>query len=79
VTPLMLAEALAGRSSIDSGAWAELEPPRTEVAGRGLAAGQGSRSCPKICLLLEETLQRISEHGFELELASPTACLQPVN
>ncbi|MEU5273296.1 GNAT family N-acetyltransferase [Streptomyces hygroscopicus] len=30
-TPAMLAEALAGRSPIDTGWWAELEPPTTEV------------------------------------------------
>ncbi|WP_369395428.1 GNAT family N-acetyltransferase [Streptomyces sp. CG1] len=30
-TPAMLAEALAGRSPIDGGWWAELEPPVTEV------------------------------------------------
>jgi ribosomal protein S18 acetylase RimI-like enzyme len=30
-TPAMLAEALAGRSPVDSGWWAELDPPVTEV------------------------------------------------
>ncbi|KWX05866.1 hypothetical protein TH66_00585 [Carbonactinospora thermoautotrophica] len=30
-TPAMLGEAVAGRSTVDAGWWAELDPPRTEV------------------------------------------------
>lgn len=36
------------------------------------------RSLPLVSrLLLQKTRQRISEHGFELELASPAARLHP--
>lgn len=43
-TPATLAEALAGRSPVDGGWWAELNPPRTDVVHA--AAGGCTASSP---------------------------------